>query len=130
MARTDTAPQHSRVNRFPRGPRWGQATGALSLSVSAICIELSGAATGTVSAYRCLLALPALALIALPEYRREGPPPRRQLLYGIAAGALFAGDALLWAKSIWAGCGLVLVSAYATVAGHGERPSGHDGSPS
>ncbi|MDQ1042563.1 DMT family transporter [Streptomyces sp. V4I2] len=83
---------------MPR-PRWGQAAGALALFVSLVCIDLSGADAGTASAYRCLPAVPALVL-ALPEYRRAGRPPRPQVLYGLAGGALFAGDMLLWAKAI------------------------------
>lgn len=113
MARTDLAPQRRRPARAFGGPGWGQAAGALSLSLSPVFIELSGADAGTASAYRCLLALPVLALLALPEFRREGRPPRRQLLYGVAGGALFAVDALLWARSITevgAGLSTVLVN--------------------
>ncbi|MEV0634963.1 DMT family transporter [Streptomyces sp. NPDC050619] len=114
MARTETSPDRRRAARRPPvDPRWGQAGGALALSVSPVCIDLSGAGAGTASAYRCLLAVPALVLLAVPEYRREGRPPRRQALYGLAGGALFAGDMLLWAKSITevgAGLSTVLVN--------------------
>ncbi|MFJ9905902.1 DMT family transporter [Streptomyces sp. NPDC101152] len=113
MARTDVAPQRRRTVRVPMGPGWGQAAGALSLSLSPVFIELSGADAGTASAYRCLFALPVLVLLALPEYRRDGPPPRRQVLYALAGGALFAVDALLWARAITevgAGLSTVLVN--------------------
>jgi drug/metabolite transporter (DMT)-like permease len=113
VARTETSPNRLSAARFPAGPTWGQAAGALSLSVAPVCIDLSGADAGTASAYRCLLAVPVLALLALPEYRREGRPPRRQVYYGLAAGTLFAGDMLLWAKAIievGAGLSTVLVN--------------------
>ncbi|NUS17828.1 MAG: DMT family transporter [Streptomyces sp.] len=92
---------------------WGQAAGALSLSVAPVCIDLSGADAGTASAYRCLLAVPFLVLPAWPEYRREGRPPRRQAGYALAGGVCFAGDMLLWAKAITevgAGLSTVLVN--------------------
>jgi drug/metabolite transporter (DMT)-like permease len=113
VARTETAPDRPQAAGLRVGPRWGQAVGAISLSVSPVCIELSGADAGTASAYRCLLAVPVLVLLALPEYRREGRPPRRQVFYGLAGGALFAGDMLLWAKAITevgAGLSTVLVN--------------------
>jgi drug/metabolite transporter (DMT)-like permease len=98
---------------LPGGPRTGQAVAAVALSLSPVCIELSGADAGTASVYRCLLALPALVLLVVPEYRREGPPPRRQLVYGLVGGVLFAGDMLLWTKAITevgAGLSTVLVN--------------------
>lgn len=97
MTRTETSPDRRSAVRPPVGPVRGQAAGALSLSVAPVCIDLSGADAGTASAYRCLLAVPFLVLLALPEYRREGRPPRRQVLYALAGGAFFAGDMLLWA---------------------------------
>lgn len=112
MARTDIAPAPRRT-ALPGGPRSGQAVGALSLSVSPILIELSRTGAGTASVYRCLISLPVLVLLVLPEWRREGPPPRRQLLYGLAGGVLFAGDMLLWTKAIMevgAGLSTVLVN--------------------
>jgi drug/metabolite transporter (DMT)-like permease len=104
---------HRPVNLLPRGPRWGQAAGAVSLSVSPVCLDLSGAEAGTASVYRCLLALPLLLLLVLPEYRREGLPPPRQLGYSFVCGALFAGDMVLWTKAITevgAGLSTVLVN--------------------
>ncbi|MFF4211727.1 DMT family transporter [Streptomyces sp. NPDC001796] len=118
MTRTDIAATRRRAPRVPRGPRWGQAAGALSLSASPVFIALSRAGAGTASAYRCLISLPFLVLLALPEWRREGPPPRRQLCYGLAGGVLFAGDTLLWAKSITevgAGLSTVLVNVQVVV---------------
>lgn len=113
MTRTETSPNPRPAVRFPVGPRWGQAAGALSLSVAPVGIDLSGADAGTASVYRCLLAVPVLLLLALPEYRREGRPSGRQVLYGLAGGVFFAGDMLLWAKAITevgAGLSTVLVN--------------------
>lgn len=113
MARTDIARDRLRLPPAPMGPRAGQAVAALALSVSPVCIELSGADAGTASVYRCLLALPVLVLLVVPEYRREGPPPRRQLMYGLVGGVLFAGDMLLWTEAITevgAGLSTVLVN--------------------
>ncbi|MEV0219739.1 DMT family transporter [Streptomyces sp. NPDC050704] len=113
---TTTAPTEApnrAVNLLPRGPRWGQAAGAVSLSLSPVCLDLSGTEAGTASVYRCLLALPVLLILTVPEYRREGPPPRRQVAYSLAAGALFAGDMVLWTKAIaevGAGLSTVLVN--------------------
>ncbi|NUO46632.1 MAG: EamA family transporter, partial [Streptomyces sp.] len=96
MARTDTDTDTDTTQRrqpltarLPGGPRAGQTVGAVVLSLSPVCIELSGADAGTASLFRCLLCVPVLVLLSLPEHRREGPPPRRQLLYGVAGGALF-----------------------------------------
>src|SRR5436190_12226369 len=54
--------------------------GAASISASAVLIKLAN--TGAVSAafYRCLLALPVLAALAVLEQRRRGPRPRRARL--------------------------------------------------
>ena len=90
------------------------AMGALGVSASAIFIDLSGSSPGTASFFRCLLALPLLAPFAMWERRREGPWPATQLLVGVAAGVLFAGDMLLWTQAIvevGAGLSTVLVNA-------------------
>ncbi|WP_206440051.1 EamA family transporter [Streptomyces scabichelini] len=85
----------------------------MSLSLSPVCLDLSGTEAGTASVYRCLLALPVLLVLTAPEYRREGPPPRRQVGYSLVAGALFAADMILWTKAIaeiGAGLSTVLVN--------------------
>lgn len=99
--------------RPARRPGWGMAAGALCVSASAVLLDLSGAAPGTASFYRCTLALPALVLLAVPEYRREGPLPRRRYGLALLAGVLFAGDMLLWTQAIGevgAGLSTVLVN--------------------
>ena len=76
-------------------------------------LNLAWASPGTASFYRCVLALPALFAIGTVERRREGPPQHRQRLLATAAGALFAGDMMLWTEAITevgAGLSTVLVN--------------------
>ncbi|MGI5157626.1 DMT family transporter [Microbispora sp. CA-102843] len=94
-------------------PSVSMALGALFVSASAVLIHLSGTSPGTASFYRCLLALPALVPLALLERGREGAVPARRRLVTLAAGALFAGDMLLWTAAIdevGAGLSTVLVN--------------------
>jgi drug/metabolite transporter (DMT)-like permease len=90
------------------------AVGALAVSASAVLIDLSGASPGTASFYRCLFALPVLAVLAVGERRRDGSRPARDLLPALAGGTLFAADMLLWTQAILevgAGLSTVLVNA-------------------
>ncbi|MDQ0382107.1 DMT family transporter [Amycolatopsis thermophila] len=92
-------------------PAWGVATGALTVSASAVLIELSGTAPGTASFYRCLLALPPLAVLAARE--RAGAASRADVVRAALAGVFFAGDSLLWTQAIGevgAGLSTVLVN--------------------
>jgi drug/metabolite transporter (DMT)-like permease len=94
------------------------AAGALGVSASAILIDLSRTSPGTATFLRCLLALPLLWPLAVGERRREGAPSRRQGLVALAAGLLFAGDALLWTQAIYevgAGLSTVLVNAQVVI---------------
>jgi drug/metabolite transporter (DMT)-like permease len=89
------------------------AIGALTVSATPILIGLSGTSAGTASFYRCLLSIPPLLALAAWERRRAGPPHRRVVLSGLVAGALFAGDMLLWTQSlleVGAGLSTVLVN--------------------
>jgi drug/metabolite transporter (DMT)-like permease len=90
------------------------AAGALAVSTSAIFLDLSGADPGTATFYRCVLAVPLLVPLMVVERRAEGVPSRRQTAYAVAAGVLFAGDALWWTQAIGevgAGLSTVLVNA-------------------
>lgn len=92
---------------------WGMTTAALAVSASAVLIGLSGTSPGTASFWRCLIALPLLLPLALRERRRAGVPSRRAALSAVFAGALFAGDMLLWTQAIFevgAGLSTVLVN--------------------
>ena len=90
------------------------AVGALTVSVSAVTISLAGTSPATASMYRCLLALPVVAVLAAVERSRVGGLPRRRCWTAVAAGVLFAGDALWWTQAIFevgAGLSTVLVNA-------------------
>jgi drug/metabolite transporter (DMT)-like permease len=98
----------------PLSPAWAMALGALGVSASAIFIDLAGTTPGTASFFRCILALPLLWVLVRSERRREGTLSRRRCAVAVAAGALFAGDALLWTQAIFevgAGLSTVLVNA-------------------
>jgi drug/metabolite transporter (DMT)-like permease len=95
-------------------PPWWMAAGALAVSTSAIFLDLSGAAPGTATFFRCLVAVPLLLPLVVSERRTDGRPTGRQTGYAVAAGVLFAGDALWWTQAIGevgAGLSTVLVNA-------------------
>jgi drug/metabolite transporter (DMT)-like permease len=85
----------------PLSPAWAMALGALGVSASASCIDLAGTTPGTASFCRCVLALPLLWVLVRSERGREGSLSRRRVAVAVAAGALFAGDALLWTQAIF-----------------------------
>lgn len=97
-----------------RSPRAGLAVGALAVATSSVFIDLSGTSPGTSTFYRCLLAVPLLTVPAWAERRSRGNVDRRGVLTALAAGVLFAGDALLWTAAIGelgAGLSTVVVNA-------------------
>ncbi|MFF0343671.1 DMT family transporter [Kribbella sp. NPDC004875] len=94
------------------------AVGALFVSVSSVLIDLAGTTPGTASFYRCVLSLPLLAVVAGIERRRKRPLRRDELLFGLLAGAFFAGDMLLWTRAIdEVGAGLSTVVVNVQVIG-------------
>jgi drug/metabolite transporter (DMT)-like permease len=107
------------------------ALGALVIAFSGILVRLAEVSPSTAAVFRCVYALPPLALLAWLERRRYGPRPRRDRLLALAAGVMFAADLTFWHHSIAAvGAGLatvlgnvqvVLVGLMAWVA-LGERP--------
>lgn len=102
----------------PGTPVLAMSAGALAVSASAVFIDLSATSPGTASFYRCLLALPLLAVLAVHERRLEGGWPFRQFGLVMVAGALFAGDMLLWTQAIaevGAGLSTVLVNAQVVI---------------
>jgi drug/metabolite transporter (DMT)-like permease len=107
-----------RAFALPVSPAAGMALGALGVSTSAVLIGLSGASPGTATLFRCLLVLPLLLSLAHLERRRTDALDRRQVVWAVAAGAFFAGDALWWTQAIGevgAGLSTVLVNAQVVV---------------
>lgn len=102
----------------PLPPRLGMAVGALGVSASSVFIDLSGTSPGTATFFRCVFALPILWPLCARERRREGRVSSRDRARGLAAGVLFAGDALLWTQAIYevgAGLSTVLVNAQVVI---------------
>ncbi len=108
------------------------AGGAACISSSAILVQLADVGAATTAFFRCLLALPALGLVAVFEQRRAGRRPAAQRWKAAAAGVAFAVDLVLWNHAIadvGAGVATVLgnlqvlfVAVAAWVIFH-ERPS-------
>jgi drug/metabolite transporter (DMT)-like permease len=101
-----------------RYPARALGVGALCVSASAVLIDLSHTSPGTASFHRCLLALPLLVPLAAAERRHDDRPPPRRHLQTAAAGALFAGDMLLWTRAIaevGAGLSTVLVNVQVVI---------------
>ena len=107
--------------------------GAICIASSATLVRLADVSPATAATFRCLYALPILALLTLREDRRHGRRPRRERALAAAAGVFLGTDLLLWHHAIAAvGAGI------ATVLGNlqvfivavlawlllGERPGG------
>ena len=105
--------------------------GALVIAFSGILVRLADVSPSTAAVFRCLWALPPLALLAYIEHRRYGTRSRRDRLLALGAGVIFAINLTVWHHSIEAvGAGLatvlggiqvVLVPLIAWLA-LGERP--------
>jgi drug/metabolite transporter (DMT)-like permease len=107
------------------------ALGALVIAFSAILVRLAEVSPSTAAFFRCLYALPVLALLAWLERRRYGGRPFRERALAWAAGVFFAADLTFWHHSIAAvGAGLstvlgnvqVVFVALLAWAALGERP--------
>ena len=84
--------------------------GAASIAFSAILVRLADVPPSTAAFYRCLYALPPLALLAWWERRRFGALERRALWLALVAGVFFMGDLVFWHHAIAAvGAGLATV---------------------
>ncbi len=106
--------------------------GASFIAFSAILVSLADVTPETAAIFRCVYALPVLALLAASERRRFGPRPIRERRLGIAAGAFFAADLIFWHHAIEdVGAGLatvlgnlqVVLVAFLAWALLAERPS-------
>jgi drug/metabolite transporter (DMT)-like permease len=84
--------------------------GAVAIAFSGILFRVAHVSPSTGAVFRCLYALPPLAVLAWLEDRRYGPRPLRQRGLAWAAGALFAVDLVAWHKAIEeVGAGLATV---------------------
>ncbi len=83
-----------------RSPLLAVGLGAACLSASAVLIKLSATGTATAAFYRCLLALPVLAMLAVAEQRRRGPRPLAARAGAVLAGGFLAIDLVLWNHAI------------------------------
>src|ERR671936_1935650 len=85
-------------------------TGAVAIAFSGILFRVAHVSPSTGAVFRCLYALPPLALLAWWEDRRYGPRPLRQRALAWAAGGFFAVDLVAWHKAIEeVGAGLATV---------------------
>jgi drug/metabolite transporter (DMT)-like permease len=105
--------------------------GAASISASAVLIKLADTGPATAAFYRCLLALPLLAGLAVLEQRRHGPRQAAARRRAFVAGLFLAVDLVLWNHAIAeVGAGVatvlgnlqILFVAFAAWALFGERP--------
>ena len=115
-----------------RRPGVAAVAGALCIAFSGILVRLADVSPDTAAVFRCLYAVPVLAVLAVRERRRFGPRTRRERWLAMAAGVLFALDLAFWHRSIEAvGAGLATVLgnlqivfvALVAWAALGERPS-------
>ena len=117
--------------RLAERPRALAVAGALTIAFSSILVRLSETAPSTSAVFRCLYALPVLAVLARREDLRLGPRPSRDRAFALAAGVFLGLDLLFWHRSIAdIGAGLATVLANLQVAAVpllawailGERP--------
>lgn len=83
-----------------RRPMLTAALGAACISSSAILVTLAHVGSATTAFFRCALALPVLALLAMVEQRRLGPRPVSSRVYAVVAGLFLALDLVLWNYAI------------------------------
>ena len=106
--------------------------GAVAIAFTGVLVRLAAVAPASAAFWRCVYALPFLAVLALLERRKRARLDRRRHLLALAAGVFFAADLELWHHSIAAvGAGLSTVVANLQVVVVGvaawllldERPS-------
>jgi drug/metabolite transporter (DMT)-like permease len=91
------------------------ALGSVCTSPMPILVTLAAAAAVPTVFYRCVFALPVLAVLALAEQRRLGPRPRASRGRAVAAGLFLAVDLVLFNHTITdagAGVSTVIGSLY------------------
>ena len=93
-----------------RRPVLAALLGACCIAFSGPLVRLADVPPSSAALYRCLLAVPVLALLARREDREHGRLPVRTRWTAAAAGAFFACDLVLWHHTIDAvGAGLATV---------------------
>ena len=81
-------------------PTLAAAAGAACIASSATLVRLADVEPATAAVFRCLYALPVLALLMLREDRRYGRRTRHERLLAMGAGVFFAVDLVLWHHAI------------------------------
>ena len=108
------------------------ALGAFAIAFSGIFVRLSTVAPATSAVFRCLYAVPVLALLARRETRAVGARDLTQRRRSLLAGVAFAVDLVAWHYAIdvvGAGLATVLANVQVVIVGLvawlalGERPS-------
>lgn len=106
--------------------------GAVAIAFTGVLVRLAAVAPASAAFWRCVYALPFLAVLALLERRSRGRLDRRRHLLALAAGVFFAADLELWHHSIatvGAGLSTVVANLQVVVVGVAawllldERPS-------
>ena len=93
-----------------RRPVLAALLGACCIAFSGPLVRLADVPPSSAALYRCLLAVPVLALLAAREDRDLGRLPTRTRWTAVLAGAFFACDLVLWHHTIDAvGAGLATV---------------------
>lgn len=109
-ARADPRP-HERLSSR-RAAMTCAVLGAAVIAFSSTWVKLSAASPSTAAIFRCIYALPLLALLTWREDRRYGPRAWRDRRAALAGGALMGIDLVLWDHSINdVGVGLATVLA-------------------
>src|ERR671934_1972607 len=96
--------------RLHNRPILAALIGAVAIAFSGILFRVAHVSPSTGAVFRCLYALPPLAVLAWREDRRYGSRPLRQRALAWVAGAFFAVDLVAWHKAIEeVGAGLATV---------------------
>jgi drug/metabolite transporter (DMT)-like permease len=126
-----TADLRALPGRLAARPRAVAVVGAATIAFSSILVRLSHTAPSTSALFRCVYALPLLAVLAYREDRRIGARAGRDRRLAFAAGVFLGLDLLFWHRAIDdIGAGLATVLANIQVAAVpllawallGERP--------
>ena len=112
---------------FLRSPLATAVAGAMCIATSGVLVRLSSTTPATVAVYRCLYALPFLAVITWIERKRFGPLPAKATRLAWAAGIFFALDLIFWHNAIdavGAGLATVLGNLQVLIVGFAAWPPG------